>query len=268
MDPIHVHIPYPKLKDFFEMIRTRRYDLEIYLSAAVLDQLEKSDLTELLARLDWRPSLTLHAPFVDLNPGAADSMVRTVTEVRFRQILNAAAVLKPRTVVFHAAYDKWRYGGRKDAWLENGLEVWRRVADEAGRLGVRVAVENVFDDGPEPLRMLIDKIDRPDFGFCFDSGHFNLFSTVPMEHWFEALGRRLIEVHLHDNDGTGDAHWAVGRGTVDFKKMFYLMQRHASSPLLTIEAHDKEDIEASLNSVSLLLGRGSENHGGAPRTGL
>ena len=74
MEPVHIHIPYPKLKDYFELLRKRRYDLEIYLSAAVLDQIEKPDLEKLLERLDWNPALTLHAPFMDMNPGAVDPM--------------------------------------------------------------------------------------------------------------------------------------------------------------------------------------------------
>ena len=79
MEPIHIHIPYPKLKDYLEMLRKRRYDLEIYLSAAVLDQIEKQDLDKLIELLDWGPKLTLHAPFMDMNPGAMDPMVRSVT---------------------------------------------------------------------------------------------------------------------------------------------------------------------------------------------
>jgi sugar phosphate isomerase/epimerase len=256
MEPIHIHIPYPKLKDFFKMVRIRRYDLEIYFSAAVLDQIERHDLESLLEQLDWGPKLTLHAPFMDLNPGAMDPMVRSVTQVRYRQLLNVAAILKPRAAVFHAAYDRWRYSGRKDVWLDNSLETWRKVMESASKTGLRVAVENVFDDGPEALLMLIEKIDSPDFGFCFDTGHFNLFSSVPMERWFETLGRRLIEVHLHDNDGTADSHWAPGRGTVKFEKFFNLMKAHAPMPVFTIEAHDKEDIERSLDRVRGLITTG------------
>jgi sugar phosphate isomerase/epimerase len=253
MEPLHVHIPYPKLNDFFGMIRLRRYDLEIYFSAAVLDQIEKHDLESLLERLDWNPKLTLHAPFMDLNPGALDPMVRSVTQVRFRQLLNVAAILKPRAAVFHAAYDRWRYSGRKDVWLDYSIDTWHKVMEMASRINLRVAVENVFDEEPTALRTLIEKIDHPDFGFCFDTGHFNLFSTVPMEEWFHALGRHLIEVHLHDNDGTADSHWALGRGTVDIGKFFSLMNSHAPVPVFTIEAHDKVDIETSLDRVKTLL---------------
>src|SRR5512141_3877 len=148
MEPVHIHIPFPKLKDFFEMVRLHRYDLEIYFSAAVLDQIERHDLESLLEQLDSGPKLTLHAPFMALNPGAVDPMVRSVTQVRFRQLLNVAAILKPRAAVFHAAYDRWRYSGRKDVWLENSLDTWRKVMETASKIGLRIAVENVFDEDP------------------------------------------------------------------------------------------------------------------------
>jgi len=253
MEPIHVHIPFPKLKDYFEMLRKRKYDLEIYCSAAVLDQIERSDLDQLAERLDWGPKLTLHAPFLDLNPGAVDPMVRSVTQVRFRQLLNVAAVLKPRAAVFHAGYDRWRYGGRKEIWLDYGIDTWRKVMESASKIGLRIAVENVFDEDPDALRMLIEKIDSPDFGFCFDSGHLNLFSTVPMEQWFAVLGKHLVEVHLHDNEGKADSHLAVGKGAIDFVGFFRLMKQYAPTPIFTIEAHEQDDIETSLERVKALV---------------
>lgn len=253
MDPIHIHIPYPKLKDYIELLRIRRYDLEIYFSAAVLDQIERDDLDNLKKSLDWHPALTLHAPFMDLNPGAVDPMVRSVTQVRFRQFLNAAAVLKPRAGVFHAGYDRWRFGGRTDIWLGNSIDVWHKVMETASGIGMKVAVENVFDEEPEALQMLIETIALPGFGFCFDTGHFNLFSKVSLEQWFERLGRHLVEVHLHDNDGTADAHLALGRGRIDFEKIFHQIRTAAPVPIYTIEAHDKDDIETSLMRVNGML---------------
>jgi sugar phosphate isomerase/epimerase len=255
MEPIHIQMPFPMLKDYLEMLRKRRYDLEIYFPGTVLDQIEKQDLEKLIEQLDWNPRLTLHAPFMDMNPGAMDPMVRSVTQVRFRQILAVAAILKPRAAVFHGAYDRWRYSGRKDIWLENSIETWQKVMETATRIGLRVAVENVFDEEPEALQMLIEKIDSPDFGFCFDTGHFNIFSRVTMEKWFESLGRRLVEVHLHDNDGKADSHWALGQGTVDFKKFFSLLNTHVPAPVYTVEVHDKDGIETSLDRVRQLMKR-------------
>ncbi len=253
MEPIHVHIPYPRMKDLCELVRLRRYDLEIYMSAAVLDQVEKADLENLCRSLDWKPSISLHAPFMDLNPGAVDPMVRSVTQLRFSRIMSAAAVLKPRVVVFHAGYDRWRYNGRKDIWLENSIDTWNKVMEIASKIGVRVAVENVFDEDPEALCRLIERIAHPDFGFCFDTGHFNLFTRVTMEQWFESLGKYIFEVHLHDNDGSADSHWALGKGTIDFKKFFGLLRGHGARPVYTVEAHEQGDIDVSLEAVRGLL---------------
>lgn len=250
MEPVHVHIPYGKLRDYLELIRKRKYDLEIYMPATVLGQLERADLEVLLDNLDWGPKLTLHAPFMDLNPGAVDPMVRSATQMRFKQVLSVAAVLKPRAVVFHAAYDRWRYAGKRELWLENSMETWPRVLESAWKIdGMRVAVENVFDEDPEALGMLIERINDPRFGFCFDTGHFNLFSTVPMEAWFERLGKHLVEVHLHDNSGSDDAHKALGTGTIDFARFFRLLRECSASPVYTLEAHDAEDIEPSLGAI-------------------
>jgi sugar phosphate isomerase/epimerase len=253
MEPIHVQIPYPMLKDYLGMLRNRRYDLEIYFPGLVLDQIEKQDIEKQIERLDWNPKITLHAPFMDLNPGAMDPMVRSATQVRFRQFLAVAAILKPRAVVFHGAYDRWRYSGRKDIWLENSIDTWQKVMDTATKIGLRVAVENVFDEEPDALQMLIEKIDSPDFGFCFDIGHFNLFSSLTMEQWFESLGRHLVEVHLHDNDGKADSHRALGQGNIDFEHFFRLMNTHAPLPVLTVEVHDKDGVETSLEQVKRLM---------------
>jgi sugar phosphate isomerase/epimerase len=250
MEPIHVHIPYSSIRDYLELIRKRRYPLEIYFAASVLAQIERYDLDRLVENLDWKPSLTIHAPFMDLNPGAVDPMVRSATQMRFKQVLNVAAVLKPRTVVFHAAYDRWRYAGRHDVWLENSMDTWSRVMDLAGKIeGMRIAVENVFDEDPDALRTLIEQVGSPSFGFCFDTGHYNLFSKVPLDEWFAQLGKHLVEVHLHDNRGAEDSHWAPGKGTVDFDRIFELLREHGVKPLYTLEAHDPADIEPSLQAI-------------------
>jgi len=249
IEPVHIHVPYQLLQEYYNFIRTGRYDLEIYMSAQVLDQLEISEIESLAGALDWKPALTLHGPFLDMNPGSIDPLIRSVTQNRFRQLLNVATILRPRVAVFHAAYDSWRYNGQQESWFENSVNTWRSVMDVASNIGLRVAIENIFEENPDALHELIEKVGHKNFGFCFDTGHFNLFSRVSMERWFESLGERLLEVHLHDNDGTADAHWAIGRGAIDFYKFFNLLRKNNLFPILTVEAHHKDDVESSLHQV-------------------
>jgi len=46
-----------------------------------------------------------------------------------------------------------------------------------------ISLENVFETNYSIGRKIIDKL-RTDFvGFCFDCGHFNLFTEITLEEW-------------------------------------------------------------------------------------
>jgi len=55
---------------------------------------------------------------MDLSPGAVDSKVREATMMRFSHILDISDILKPKAVVFHSGYEKWKYALNIDLWLE------------------------------------------------------------------------------------------------------------------------------------------------------
>ena len=48
--------------------------------------------------------LTLHGPFLDLNPAAYDSQIRQVTRLRFDQSYEAARELGAEKIVYHSCY--------------------------------------------------------------------------------------------------------------------------------------------------------------------
>ena len=75
-----------------------------------------------------------------------------------------------------------------------------------------------------------------------------------MEEWFEALGDRIAEVHIHDNSGTRDDHAPPGEGDIDFELYFRLMERYAPDAAYTIEAHSRADLERSLVALEKQLG--------------
>ncbi len=87
----------------------------------------------------------------------------------------------------------------------------------------------------------------PHFGFCFDTGHFNLFSSVPLESWMSSLKPYFIELHLHNNDRTSDQHLPISDGTFDFKGFFGLLGDKQC--IHTLEAHSKESVLKSMKSL-------------------
>lgn len=242
-----MHVPYEKIGDYLRFIRENRLNLEIYFSAAGLDAIGGDALQRLKESLDYAPSLSFHAPFMDLCPGAVDLKIRAVTMERFNQVLDAAEILKPKCIVFHSGYEKWKYAHNVDIWLEKSLETWRPLISAAGKLGVRIAVENIFEDEPSNLKLLMETIGSGNFGICFDAGHCNLFSKVPLKAWLEELGPYILELHLHDNDKSADQHLPIGDGTIDFKTLFSEMK--GRDCIYTIEAHSAEKAMRSLAAL-------------------
>lgn len=253
MKKLHVHLPYPRLLENLETVTGKRLDLEILFEASVLDHIKKEEIKSLLKALNYGPSITYHAPFVDMSPGSPDTLIKKVTFERFEQLLEIAELIPPVVIVFHPGFDKWRFDGKYEIWLDNCVPFWKKILNKARRFGIKVAIENVFEENPRTLRMLLDRIDEPDFGICFDIGHHTVFSKVPLEDWFESLGNKILEVHLHDNRGKADEHLGVGEGVIDFKRFFELLAISGSDPVLTIEGHSKEAIEKSLATLPKYL---------------
>lgn len=247
MNSIFVHVPYAQLGNHIDTLVNRRINPELFFPGDVLDALIPEQLQAHARTLtDGGLECTIHAPFMDLNPGSLEPLLRDATRHRFSQVLDAAAILKPRVIVFHPGYDRWRYGSNQDGWLKGCLDTFRMVLDRTEPIGCTVAVENIFEEEPSTLKVLLEALDHPRLRHCFDVGHWNLFHKVGMEEWFEQLGSQIAEVHVHDNFGTRDDHAPIGEGNIDFDLYFRLMARHAPDAVYTIEAHDRQAVDRAL----------------------
>lgn len=247
---IFVHVPYQFLRDNLALVLDRGVNPEIFLPGEVLDTLIPEEVSAIAAALaENGRTATIHGPFIDLNPGSAEPLLRKATMRRFHQALDAAAILKPRVMVLHPGYDKWRYGESQDTWLKNSIDAWQEVIARVQSIGCTIAVENIFEEEPATLRALLEELDSPLVRHCFDVGHWNLFGKVSMEEWFGELGSFIAETHIHDNRGERDDHAPLGEGNIDFDLFFRLMEQYAPNAAWTIEAHSREALERSLVNI-------------------
>ena len=248
--PVFAHTPYHLLRENIGFAVANRINPELFFSGAALDTLLPEELAAVADSLAANGmQCTIHAPFIDLNPGSPERLVREATMYRFNQVLDAAEILRPRVMVFHPGYDRWRYGDQQDTWLSNCLASFDQVLVRAERIGCTIAVENIFEDEPSTLRALLEAIDSPLFRHCFDVGHWKLFHKVGMEEWFAELGEFIAEVHVHDNNGRRDDHLPIGEGTIDFGLYFSLMKRYAPDALYTVEAHDRHKVLQAITNL-------------------
>ncbi|RJQ48815.1 MAG: sugar phosphate isomerase/epimerase [Nitrospiraceae bacterium] len=247
----HVHVPYDSLKKYLTFIKAEGLSLEIYFGSKKFDRLTKNDIVALKKSLDHNPELSIHAPFMDLSPGAVDPKVRDITMKRFSAVLDFAEILKPRVIVFHSGYDRWKYDNRVDIWLEGSLKTWRPLNKRAADIGITIAIENIFEDEPENLLLLAKEMKSKNFGLCFDTGHFNLFSKCPLPEWIGLTKQYIAELHLHDNLRHADHHLAIGEGDFDFQTLFTALE--GVDCVYTLEAHTIREAKMSLDRLKFFL---------------
>jgi sugar phosphate isomerase/epimerase len=252
--PLHIHLPYRQLESRLNVFLENRQNAEIAFKGQDLDQLDP-DLIERTAEgfSNAGLSLTVHAPFFDLNPGALDPYVFEATSTRYRQTLAVADRLGAKLIVFHPGYEYWKYGGRSKLWLDASIDFWPPIVALAEELDINLAVENIYETGPETLAQLLDYIDSPRLGHCFDVGHWRLFSDLPLGTWFKALSKRMIHLHLHDNSGKGDDHLPIGEGDINFEQLFKLIDGLSKPPSITLEARSQDGAERSLDNLQPYL---------------
>jgi sugar phosphate isomerase/epimerase len=112
-------------------------------------------------------------------------------------------------------------------------------------LGVTLLLENIPNElsTPERLAELVRTAHFEDVGFCFDSGHAHIMSTVLQA--FDVMKHAIRSTHLHDNRGDKDAHLLPGEGTIDWNECATLLRDapHAPPMLLELEGEEQTDVE-------------------------
>lgn len=141
--------------------------------------------------------LTLHGPFLDLNPVAYDSRVRRVTMERFIQCYEAAQELGAKKIVYHTCYHPGIYF--LIGWAERMEEFFHEFL--ADRKDISIVLENVFDREWEPILEVKQRLPEPNFSLCLDIGHAHCMSPHPVEEWAQKLAGEITHLHVHDNHG-------------------------------------------------------------------
>lgn len=133
-----------------------------------------------------------------------------------RNRLEMAAYLGAEAIVLHA-YPNIALETQSRSLAE--LEPYARL------LGVRIALENLFEGNQANLTSLFNEF-APDFlGLCYDTGHGNM--VLEGMEFLDTWKERLAVLHLHDNDGINDQHKLPFQGTVDWERFIRILDHSA-----------------------------------------
>ena len=104
-----------------------------------------------------------------------------------------------------------------DQAYKNAVGTLREIAPTAEKMGVRLAVEYVWNKfllSPVEFATFLDEVGSPNIGFYFDPGNMCAFS-YPAQ-WVRLLGRHVMAVHMKDFLRQGFQWKPLGEGDADF----------------------------------------------------
>lgn len=251
---VQVHMPFHSLRNkFLPMVMKERINPEISFNHNTLDRFQKDDYIRVADQLlDAGLTITFHAPFMDLRPGAIDPKIRQITVNRLQQVFDLVPYFRPRSIVCHPSFDKRYYVSSEQMWLANSIETWQQFLTQAVEMNTVIALENVYESDCQNLSNLLSAFTSSHICFCFDTGHFNVFSATSLDEWMDGLGDRIGQIHVHDNNGLLDEHLPVGEGNFPFQIFFSKIRERDVKPIITLESHTEQNLWKMLENMKAM----------------
>ena len=202
---------------------------------------------------------TVHSPEAGWDNANPDEALREASVRACLACFGPAAEVGAEYVICHpnASLNGFRASDYGLCW-DRSRRSLERFAEEARRIGLKVAVENLPSYGlPRPgarvyeILRLIEELGEH-VGVCLDAGHSNANGLSAADEALEA-GAHLFALHIHDNDGLGkDLHWLPGQGTTDWEAFLRALDALQFTGPRTFEVGPGQCLEKTLTALAAL----------------
>ena len=173
----------------------------------------------------------LHAPSNELFPCAIDEKARELAAYRYRQAIDLAKRYGSKKVVIHGGYHPWMY---YPVWyVGQSVSFWKDFLKEDP--GVEIVLENVLETQPDLILEILEGVDDPRLRMCFDVGHINAYSYIPIMDWLETCAPWIGHIHVNNNDGREDLHQGLQDGIIPMKELLQRIESLCPEATITLE---------------------------------
>jgi sugar phosphate isomerase/epimerase len=182
---------------------------------------------------------SVHSPYGHLvDPSYPDPEIRKAMILGCEQTISFMKRLGARVMVVHPGANTNAPVDRCER-MRLSVQAISEVADMAAAEGIKLAVEPMpkqeIGNTVDELLWIIDHIDRPNVGVCFDTNHVFPAASLPGE--IRKIGGRLLNVHTSDHDGGGERHWLPFEGVVDWESIVKALMEVGFDGPVIYEAH-------------------------------
>lgn len=183
-----------------------------------------------------------HAHFYNWVETAAEDI--PWNEELIRRSIIGAGIMGVKWLVIHpgSVNDGIWYSHRKS--LARNVEFYKKYAELASKYNVKIAIENMIESkstrrycsSTEELLELLDVLNDPIFGICWDFGHAHMARINQCEA-LRTIGKNLKALHVADNRGENDDHLAPYFGTIMWEPIMKTLKEIGYEGDFTYEIH-------------------------------
>lgn len=208
-------------RPWIERLAALGYD-GVEIPVLVGEPQDYADLARMLDGIGLRRTATAIVPDPNASPVSPDSSSRERGRAHLAWALDCAEALGAEVLggPFHAPIGHFTGQGPTEDELARGAEAHRRMAEEAERRGIALALEPLnrfetyFLNTMEQARLYAERVDHPAFGIMYDTFHAHI-EERSQPAAIGTVGRHMRVLHASEND-----RGVVGRGQVDFEGVF------------------------------------------------
>ncbi len=131
----------------------------------------------------------------------------------------------------------------QESWLRGNIEFWQQEIHRWADVGIVIVLENDLDRVPDLMVKLVNEVDNASLGLCMDIGHQHVFSELDAVEWVRRMDNRLLHIHLHDNDRTGEKHWSLERGTIEFEPFYNAILERVPQATISLEVENRMEVK-------------------------
>ncbi len=244
--------PFPSLLKHLRQVDVRHVEI-VDEGSHALDKRRIDSLKGIAEAHDL--DFVVHAPFAGINIAVPSPVLRRTILKRLEKSIFLAGQLDCRLWLFHPGLQtgvSHFYPGLD--WQLN-LDSVRALLKVARNEDVEIAIENV----PEPFPFVMKSVQDfsrfsdelgDDLGIVLDVAHAHLNHQI--QDFIRQFPRKIIHMHVSDNDGARDLHLGIGHGTIDWETFAKEINKIEYSNLIMLESI--EHVGESLLTLRKLFG--------------